>query len=107
MYAESPYSESVVTQTQQRFEREILTGLKQHPKRIHSKYFYDARGAELFEEICTLPEYYPTRTEIAILQTYLTEIAATIGPHARIIEFGSGEGIKTKLLLDHLDRPSV
>jgi dimethylhistidine N-methyltransferase len=103
--ADRAYSE--VQTGEIKFAEEILHGFRQEPKRIPSKYFYDVRGAELFEEICTLEEYYPTRTEIGILEKHLAEMAQQIGPHARIIEFGSGEGIKTKLLIEHLDRPSV
>ncbi len=100
------YSE-IATTAQDQFRSDILQGFRLEQKRIPSKYFYDARGAELFEEICTLEEYYPTRTEIGILEKHIAEMASSIGPHTRIIEFGSGEGVKTKLLLDGLDRPSV
>ncbi len=98
---------ATATTAEDRFRQDILHGFRLEPKRIPSKYFYDARGAELFEEICTLEEYYPTRTEIGILDRNISEMAAAIGPYTRIIEFGSGEGIKTELLLNGLDRPSV
>lgn len=89
------------------FREEVLEGLTHTPKRIPSKFFYDERGSLLFEEICTLPEYYPTRTEMGILEQNDEEIAACVGPKAMIIEFGSGSSTKTLLLLDHLQQPAV
>src|SRR5438132_14411129 len=88
------------------FKEDVLAALRETPKRIPSKYFYDARGAELFEEITELPEYYLTRTELSILRAHLAEMAALIGPHANVVEFGTGEGIKTRLLLRALDQPA-
>jgi L-histidine Nalpha-methyltransferase len=87
-------------------EREVLEGLQREPKQLPPKYFYDEAGAALFERICTLPEYYPTRTELGILHAHATDMAAWIGPHARIIEFGSGSGDKTRVLLEHLENPA-
>jgi dimethylhistidine N-methyltransferase len=89
------------------FRQEVLEGLRSIPKRIPSKYFYDARGAKLFEEITKLPEYYLTRTEMSIFDNYLPEMAPAIGPHARVLEFGAGAGIKTKHLLSALDKPQA
>ncbi|ACY18592.1 L-histidine N(alpha)-methyltransferase [Haliangium ochraceum] len=86
---------------------EILTGLRQTPKRLSPKYFYDQHGSELFDQICDLPEYYLTRAEFEILREYGDEIAAEIGPSASIIEFGSGASTKIRLLLEHLDAPAV
>ncbi len=83
-------------------EQEILAGLAKQQKALPAKYFYDERGSQLFEEICTLPEYYPTRTEIHILQTHASKISACLGRHKVLIEFGSGSGRKTKLLLQAL-----
>ena len=83
----------------------VLEGLRQHPKRISPVWFYDERGSCLFDEICELPEYYVTRTELAILREHLPEMSALIGPHACVIEPGSGTSLKTRLLLDALDRP--
>jgi dimethylhistidine N-methyltransferase len=71
------------------------------------KYFYDDAGARLFEQICTIEEYYPTRTELGILQRNIGEIVGSIGPHCRLVEFGSGSGIKTRILLRSLDRPAA
>ena len=87
------------------FRADVLHGLAQTPKRIPSKYFYDARGSQLFEEICAQPEYYLTRTELAILEENAAAIASAIGPRALLVEYGSGAGIKTRLLLDALDQP--
>ncbi len=84
---------------------EVLAGLRQAQKRISPKYFYDARGSALFEQICGLPEYYPTRTELAIMDRHLGEMAACAGPRAAVIEFGSGSGRKTRLLLERLIDP--
>jgi dimethylhistidine N-methyltransferase len=85
---------------------EVLHGLALQPKVIPPKFFYDERGSKLFDAICKLPEYYPTRTEIAILQTYAEEIAALAGPESLLIELGSGASKKVRLLLDAL-RPST
>lgn len=87
------------------FANDVFKGLAQTPKRIASKYFYDAHGSELFEEICEQPEYYLTRTELAILKDNVADIAHAIGPNALLVEYGSGAGIKTRLLLDAMDDP--
>jgi dimethylhistidine N-methyltransferase len=87
------------------FKSEVIAGLRESPKRIPSKFFYDERGSQLFEAITELDEYYLTRTEISILIKYLPEMAARIGPGATIIEFGTGAGVKTKMLLDALQEP--
>jgi dimethylhistidine N-methyltransferase len=87
------------------FAADVLRGLAQSPKRIASKYFYDQRGSALFEEICAQPEYYLTRTELAILEQNIDEIATAIGPRALLVEYGSGAGIKTHLLLDAMQDP--
>lgn len=84
------------------FLDEVLHGLSAAPKAIPAKFFYDARGAELFEQICEAPEYYPTRTEIAIMRDYADEMAQAIGADLVLIEFGSGSGRKTRILLDAL-----
>lgn len=86
------------------FAAAVRRGLSGHPKAIPAKFFYDRRGSELFEQICDLPEYYPTRTEIALLETHADEIAAAIGPEAALIEFGAGALRKVRLLLDALPR---
>ena len=88
-----------------RMREDVLHGLRQPHKRLPSKYFYDARGSELFEQICDQPEYYLTRVELAILREYVDEIAQAIGPGALLMEYGSGSGLKTRLLLRHLQSP--
>jgi L-histidine N-alpha-methyltransferase len=84
---------------------EILRGLSAPQKHLSPKYFYDETGSRLFDEICTLQEYYPTCTERAIMGTYLGEMAALIGPRAAVIELGSGSSQKIRQLLDGLDDP--
>ncbi|WP_149974610.1 L-histidine N(alpha)-methyltransferase [Microcystis aeruginosa] len=79
--------------------KDVIEGLTKTPKSLPSKYFYDRQGSQLFEEICQLPEYYPTRTEAAILQEYAQEIVAYTGA-CELIELGSGSSTKTRLLLD-------
>lgn len=87
------------------FLEEVMEGLQDRPRSIPSKYLYDQRGAELFEKICTLPEYYPTRTELAIMREHGAEMAELLGPHCLLIEYGTGEGIKTRLLLEKMEDP--
>ncbi len=81
---------------------EVLTGLKQSPKRLPSKLFYDKRGSELFDDICELDEYYPTRTEIKIMNDNIEEMGALLGEGTLLIELGSGSSIKIRLLLDYI-----
>jgi dimethylhistidine N-methyltransferase len=87
------------------FLDELLFGLSRHPKSIASKFFYDQIGCQLFDEICCLDEYYPTRTEMRILRERIAEICALLGPECRLVEFGSGSSAKTRILLDHLRAP--
>lgn len=86
---------------------EVRQSLRSATPWLSSRFFYDARGARLFEKICTLPEYYPTRCELEILQNHLPQIAAGLGPGVEIVEPGSGEGIKTRCLLEALDAPCI
>jgi L-histidine Nalpha-methyltransferase len=86
---------------------DVLRGLAQPQKSIPSLYFYDRRGSELFDAITRLPEYYPTRTEIGILETHGAEMAAALGAGVRLIELGSGSALKTGLLLARLDAPAA
>jgi L-histidine Nalpha-methyltransferase len=81
------------------FEADVLKGLKSTPKRISPKYFYDAAGSALFERITDLPEYYPTRTELRILEQNAAAIAAFIPQGSALVEFGSGSSRKTRILL--------
>ena len=84
---------------------DVLEGLSRPQKELSPKYFYDARGSELFEDITRLPEYYLTRTENAIMKASIDDMARLIGPHAAVIEFGSGSGAKIRRLLKHLVEP--
>jgi len=86
---------------------EVLEGLLAEQKRISPKYFYDERGSELFDQICALPEYYPTRTELSIMDAHLTEISKLVGPRAAVIEFGAGSNLKVRQLLDALEEPAA
>lgn len=85
-------------QTFEKDGHDVVQGLTQMPKTLPAKYFYDDRGSELFEKICELPEYYPTRTEAAILQEYADEIAEITGC-CELVELGSGSSTKTQYLL--------
>jgi dimethylhistidine N-methyltransferase len=87
--------------------RDILAGLTTLQKRISPKYFYDKRGSELFDQICELPEYYLTRTELRIMERHMEDMADRIGPRASVIEFGSGSSTKIRMLLDHLEDPAA
>jgi dimethylhistidine N-methyltransferase len=87
------------------FLRDVLAGLSRQQKSIPPKYFYDARGSKLFEEICELPEYYLTRTELAIMRANLAEIAQFVGSGVQLIELGTGAGVKTRILIERLLPP--
>jgi dimethylhistidine N-methyltransferase len=86
---------------------EVLRGLRGTPKVLPPKLFYDDAGSRLFEQICELPEYYLTRTELTILESCVAEIAAALGPNCALVEYGSGAGLKVRLLLDALEDPSA
>jgi len=90
----------------ERFLEDVLEGLRRPRKRIPCKYFYDERGSGLFERICDLDEYYLTRTELAIMDRHAGEMAAALGSGVLLIEYGSGSGRKTRLLLDRLETPA-
>ncbi len=85
------------------FLRDVQRGLQASPKTLPCKYFYDERGSQLFDEICELPEYYPTRTELGIMGRDGDEMAAALGPACLVVEYGSGSSMKTRLLLDRLE----
>ncbi|HLN31933.1 MAG TPA: L-histidine N(alpha)-methyltransferase [Gemmataceae bacterium] len=87
------------------FREDVLHGLRLPEKELPCKYFYDARGSQLFEQICDLDEYYLTRTELAIMDRHAGEMADVFGRKCLLIEYGSGSSIKTRLLLDHLKEP--
>ena len=84
------------------FLDDVIQGLLDQPKRLQCKYFYDERGSQLFDEICKLDEYYLTRTEMAIMDRYVDEMACQLGSEIMLVEFGSGSSVKTRNLLDHL-----
>ncbi len=88
------------------FAQALQQALTEQPHRISPKWFYDSEGSRLFDAICELPEYYPTRTELALLQRHAPEIARRIGRGAEIVEFGAGSLRKVRLLLDALERPA-
>lgn len=91
----------------ERFLAEVLSGLRKSQKELPSKYFYDEKGADLFEQICGLDEYYVPRTEDAIMKANIGEITDLIGPRVLLIEYGSGECKKVRFLLEHLDKPAA
>ena len=82
---------------------DALEGLRKTPKQLSPVWFYDEEGSCLFDSICELPEYYLTRTESQIMTEHGAEMARCIGPHAALIEFGSGSSDKTRILLDKLE----
>lgn len=94
-----------IDEASEEFSRDLVSGLCRKPKEIPCKYFYDARGSELFDRICRLPEYYQTRTETALLREHAGEIARLMGPRVELIEFGAGSLAKVRILLDALDAP--
>jgi len=89
------------------FPSETIAGLSSSPRTLPCKYFYDERGAALFQKICELPEYYITRTETAILRLHAHEIARCIGARSELIGLGTGAGTKTRILLEELEAPAV
>jgi dimethylhistidine N-methyltransferase len=89
------------------FADAVLSGLGRRPRSIPCRFFYDAKGSELFEEITALDEYYPTRTETALLEAHGEEIAALAGSGRILVEFGSGSSRKTSLLLGALGEVPV
>lgn len=88
------------------FREEVIAGLALRQKTLPPKYFYDARGSRLFERICRLREYYPTRAELALTRAHLDDIARFAGKGVTLIEYGSGESLKTRLLVRRL-RPAL
>src|ERR1043166_2899262 len=81
------------------FAADVLAGRKADPKTLPAKYFYDSAGSRLFERITQLPEYYPTRTELGILETHAADIARLLPAKGALIEFGSGSSTKASILL--------
>ena len=89
------------------FKTEIIENLSRERKTLPCKFLYDKTGSALFDRICELDEYYPTRTEIALLERHGGEFAALSGPACHVIEFGSGSSVKVRLLLDRLQEPAT
>ena len=89
----------------EQFATDVVAGLSKPQKTLPSKYFYDARGSDLFEQICELPEYYPTRTEMRLLRDRAGDVAGRVGSDVALVEFGSGSSSKVHILLDALDSP--
>ena len=100
-----PQQLATTTVARDTFREEVIDGLRRTPKRIPCKYLYDERGARLFERICELEEYYPTRTELSIMNRYIGEMAACLGRRCQLIEYGSGSGLKTHILLKAMEDP--
>lgn len=89
----------------ERFRHDVVEALSRQPRReLPTQYLYDERGSRLFDRICELPEYYPTRTELAIMERDARAMAEAIGPGALIVEYGSGSSLKTRRLLEQLPR---
>ncbi len=88
------------------FATDFLAALAHTPRSIAPKYFYDHEGSRLFDQICELPEYYPTRTELGILRDCARDIAGHMGSNAELVEFGAGSLTKVRLLLDAMQSPS-
>ena len=84
------------------FRDEVWAGLSHPQKTLPCKYFYDERGSALFEAICEVPEYYPTRTELSIMEAHAPAMASLLGARCLLVEYGSGSSRKTRLLLDRL-----
>jgi len=89
------------------FLTDVIAGLSSNPHTLPCKYFYDERGASLFQKICELPEYYITRTEIDILDKNRSDIAAQLGENIQLIGLGTGAGTKTRILIEALQTPAV
>jgi dimethylhistidine N-methyltransferase len=99
------HAPSRALEPQSEFARALAEGLSASPKAVPCKFFYDAEGSALFDRICELPEYYPTRTELGLLKRHAAEIAQLIGGDTALIEFGAGSLKKVNLLLDALACP--
>lgn len=100
-------SDCETDQFAQKFLADVLDGLSKDQKELQCKYFYDERGSKLFDQICELPEYYPTKTERKIMVANASKMAEQIGEQVMLVEFGSGSSIKTEVLLDALINPAA
>lgn len=88
--------------TQEDILTEVIEGLNKFPKQLPSKLFYDEKGSKLFDEICELDEYYPTRTELKIMEGNIEEMSSLLGEGTLLVELGSGSSIKIRLLLNNI-----
>ncbi len=93
--------------TSESFRQSVIRGLSEPTRFLPAKYFYDERGSHLFDQICELVEYYPTRIETMIMERFADSMANRIGSDVRLIEYGSGSSVKTRYLLDHLIDPTA
>lgn len=94
---------SSTVNSRQQFHEEVVEGLSASPKTLPCKYFYDERGSKLFDQICELEDYYPTRADLEATRLNLDAIAERVGGRVRLVELGSGSSLKTQLLLERLD----
>ncbi|MVW56892.1 L-histidine N(alpha)-methyltransferase [Sphingomonas sp. MAH-6] len=94
---------AATTEPDPAFRADVLSGLSAPQKAVPARWFYDRRGSELFEAITDLPEYYPTRTERALLERHAPDVARIAGEGRAVVEFGSGSSAKTPLLLTAID----
>lgn len=99
------YEENATSVVDSQFLEDVLAGLQSKRKYLHCKYLYDQRGSQLFDQICQLQEYYPTRVEAQITRQYAGEMGTCVGSEVALVEYGSGSSTKTRILLDHLDSP--
>jgi dimethylhistidine N-methyltransferase len=99
----SPVGRKPLSEAAKQFRDDVLKGLNAPTRAIPSKYFYDQCGSLLFDQICDLPEYYPTRSETAIMRRSARMMAACIGTNSRLVEYGSGSSLKTRILLNELN----
>jgi dimethylhistidine N-methyltransferase len=101
-----PRRRGAVELADRQFSEDVLAGLSRPRKSLPPKYFYDAAGSRLFERICRLREYYPTRLEVSVTRKNLGELARLAGKGCALLEYGTGEGVKTRLLIEAL-RPAL
>src|SRR5947199_5081252 len=99
-------SADVFNDAARQFRADVLRGLGVPMKELPCKYFYDEVGSALFEQITELEEYYPTRTELGIMERHAAEMAGLLGPRCLLVEYGSGSSLKTRRLLDRMRDPA-
>ncbi|MDR0213823.1 MAG: L-histidine N(alpha)-methyltransferase [Comamonas sp.] len=101
------WQQSCATAENEQFAADLHVALARTPKAISPKYFYDETGSRLFEQICELPEYYPTRTELALLEAHAADMVEQFGPGVQLVEYGAGALRKVRLLLDAMPHDEV